>query len=147
MDDENAARDNRMGEFVLHYVDLRTGKPSSARATEEGLAKVLQKIKKKGTKLESIFACGEYGEDPRYTRRPHYHAIIFGISKAEADAVIPSVWGLGQVENGYAEEDSIRYVAGYIDKKWMSGDEKSVEFGGWFPLPDVLPRYWKEMVI
>lgn len=99
---------------------------------KKDLQKFFKRLRKKVRSLK-YFACGEYGEDPRYTRRPHYHAIIFGISKAEADAVIPSVWGLGQVENGYAEEDSIRYVAGYIDKKWMSGDQKSVEFGGMVP--------------
>ena len=96
---------------------------------KKDLQKFFKRLRKKVRSLK-YFACGEYGEDPRYTRRPHYHAIIFGISKAEADAVIPSVWGLGQVENGYAEEDSIRYVAGYIDKSgclatrnlWSLGD-------------------------
>lgn len=96
---------------------------------KKDLQKFFKRLRKLVPELK-YFACGEYGEDERYTKRPHYHAILFGISKALADQLIPSTWGLGSVLNGHAEEDSIRYVAGYIDKKWMAGDQKHTEYMG-----------------
>lgn len=64
------------------------------------------------------FACGEYGD---ITKRPHYHAIIFGLSlKLDDQLIIRDSWNLGHVEFGIAEPASIRYVAQYIDKK-LSG--------------------------
>jgi len=66
------------------------------------------------------FACGEYGEnpiDPFGPPRPHYHAIIFGLSLLNREYVT-SAWPYGYVHFGLAERDSIRYVAQYIDKKY-----------------------------
>jgi len=90
------------------------------------LQKFFKRLRKKIPDIK-YFACGEYGEQ---TERPHYHAIIFGLAKHEADFMLRQVWGKGNVENGHAEEDSIRYVAGYIDKKWMAGDQKHTEYMG-----------------
>nr|WAE43347.1 MAG: replication initiator protein [Microviridae sp.] len=61
------------------------------------------------------FACGEYGER---TRRPHYHAIIFGLGLNIFDQnKIRDAWDLGLVHFGLAEPASIRYVSQYINKK------------------------------
>lgn len=73
------------------------------------------------------FACGEYGEN---TQRPHYHAIIFGLSQfKEHREIIKNCWPYCDWKNNYierksfgsAEADSMRYVSQYIDKKF-SGD-------------------------
>ena len=93
---------------------------------KKDLQNFFKRLRKRVTPLR-YFACGEYGD---LTKRSHYHAIIFGLAKHEADKIIPEVWRLGNVENGHAEEDSIRYVAGYIDKKWMDGDQKHTEYMG-----------------
>jgi len=93
---------------------------------KKDLQNFFKRLRKQVTPLR-YFACGEYGEQ---TNRPHYHAIIFGLSKAEGDRILSQIWGKGNVENGHAEEDSIRYVAGYIDKKWMAGDQKATEYMG-----------------
>ena len=93
---------------------------------KKDLQNFFKRLRKLVTPLR-YFACGEYGEQ---TNRPHYHAIIFGLSKALACTIIPMAWGYGSTENGHAEEDSIRYVAGYIDKKWMAGDQRSTEYMG-----------------
>ena len=57
------------------------------------------------------FACGEYGS--KY-KRPHYHAIIFGLDAY--DPVIQENWNLGYVKNGTVTYESARYVADYIQK-------------------------------
>lgn len=64
-----------------------------------------------GKKIK-YYACGEYGEEGD---RPHYHAILFGLSPVEEN--LRQVWGLGRVDVATAEIGSIRYVAGYVSKK------------------------------
>lgn len=71
------------------------------------------------------FACGEYGDE---THRPHYHAIIFGLSlRPEDKNLMQYKWSFGRLHFGTAEPDSIRYVAQYIDKKY-SGDLAEQEY-------------------
>lgn len=62
------------------------------------------------------YACGEYGEKKG---RPHYHAIIFGISPAEKE-LLQSMWYVGNIDVGTVTYDSCRYVAQYLDQK-LSG--------------------------
>lgn len=59
------------------------------------------------------FACGEYGSE---TLRPHYHAIIFGLSNLD-EPIISKAWTLGYNYVGSVTNDSINYVSGYIQKK------------------------------
>lgn len=62
------------------------------------------------------YACGEYGEN---FQRPHYHAIIFGLSsniEAHREAVKKS-WTFGFVYFGDFSAHSAQYVAGYVAKK------------------------------
>lgn len=75
------------------------------------------------------FACGEYGDK---TFRPHYHAIVFGLSlRPEDKQLVMDAWrycdwsvqAIADRAFGLAEVDSIRYVAQYIDKK-LSGEER-----------------------
>lgn len=94
---------------------------------KKDLQNFFKRLRKRVTPLR-YFACGEYGENN--TERAHYHSIIFGLSKIKAKFILPEVWKLGITDVGEAEEDSMRYVAGYIDKKWMSGDQKHIEYMG-----------------
>lgn len=76
------------------------------------------------------YACGEYGENEG---RPHYHAIIFGLSACcqcvccrgprwptpkggDCELLLDS-WGQGNLHIGSVTYDSARYVADYIFKK------------------------------
>ena len=68
------------------------------------------------------YAAGEYGE--RYSR-PHYHAIIFGLSRAHADLVRRS-WPFGYVDIGAGERMSYQYVAGYVTKKYVKRCDRIV---------------------
>jgi len=73
------------------------------------------------------FLCGEYGDQ---TNRPHYHALIFGLTitdkvphKKQRDHVLwisqtlDTIWGLGHVYIGSVTFESAAYVARYITKK------------------------------
>lgn len=104
------------------------------------LRKVLYKQYSKEFRIR-YFACGEYGD---LTHRPHYHAIIFGLShdnfcdktknpryvgsydytKFGADCVIhggflASTWDKGRITVGFSifEGAAFAYVSGYIQKK------------------------------
>ena len=71
------------------------------------------------------YACGEYGD--RFGR-PHYHAIVYGLSlRSEDQVLVRAKWPLGLVHFGTAEPDSIGYVAQYIDKKF-TGDLAKQEY-------------------
>lgn len=74
------------------------------------------------------FACGEYGE--RY-HRPHYHAIVFGLNLADLEyfsmsgnlsqlfrsKTLDELWPHGLIVAGYADNASMAYTAGYVEKK------------------------------
>lgn len=60
-----------------------------------------------------FFASGEYGET---TKRPHYHAILFGVAEHERHT-IEEAWGQGQTYNTNVTPARIAYTAGYTSKK------------------------------
>lgn len=68
----------------------------------------------KGAKIR-YFACGEYGSQ---TKRPHYHAIIFGLNAVDHTRLISDSWGLGHCVVKPAHKDNMEYVAGYCTKKY-----------------------------
>jgi hypothetical protein len=70
-----------------------------------------------------FFSVGEYGEK---TKRPHYHAAVFGFKGcASLDPKCACVWcetlrrswKKGHVLNGTLTQDSASYIAGYVTKK------------------------------
>jgi len=75
-----------------------------------------------------FFHCGEYGET---TKRPHYHAILYGIDFADkkihstngqgqtlyTSEKLQATWGHGHCLIGAVTQDSCAYVARYILKK------------------------------
>lgn len=80
-----------------------------------------------------FYACGEYGDR---TRRPHYHACLFGIDFSDDKKIwkanrqgdglyisplLTSIWGLGHTIIGDLTFDSAAYVARYVMKK-VTGD-------------------------
>lgn len=60
-----------------------------------------------------FFGCGEYGEQ---TKRPHYHAVIFGTGVDDRD-LIEQAWGLGHTRTEAVNPARIAYVAGYTSLK------------------------------
>lgn len=71
------------------------------------------------------YACGEYGSE---TRRPHYHAIVFGQDFRSHDTLpvgeglyatpfLTDTWGMGHVTVADVTMATCCYVAGYVNKK------------------------------
>lgn len=118
--------------ITLTYDDSHL--PSNGSLVKTDLVKFFKRLRKNlGDRRIKYFASGEYGE---HSQRPHYHAIIFGMSlKPEDKELIMKSWPFCDWSNksirknsfGLAEPDSIGYVAGYIDKKY-SGDLADVEY-------------------
>lgn len=110
--------------------------PPNGSLVKADLQKFFKRLRKRldseGRKIR-YFACGEYGD---YKQRPHYHAIVFGLSLRPTDKqLVKDSWRFCDWSNGaickgafgMVEPDSIRYVAQYIDKKF-SGDLAEVEY-------------------
>lgn len=88
--------------------------PENASLVKEDLQKFMKRLRRDlGRRVIKYFACGEYGEN---FLRPHYHAIIFGVSKKE-DKLISENWSFGRIHVGYVSPESIRYVTSYVQKK------------------------------
>lgn len=66
-----------------------------------------------------FFACGEYGEQ---RGRPHYHALVFGVSDS---ALFESCWPFGFTRTDPVTPGSIAYVAGYVSKKYA----QAIDYG------------------
>jgi len=114
-----------IGSFVtLTYSDENLPEHHSLRKND--LTLYFKRLRKnlEGRTIK-YFACGEYG--PK-TERPHYHAIILGLSPLEHDVIKgkcydgPAItnWSQGHVYIGSVTYDSVRYTADYIQKKYNS---------------------------
>jgi len=73
----------------------------------------LKRLRRDATSPIRFFASGEYGER---NLRPHYHAIIFGLSVRDK-WMIDETWGMGNTQTVAASVATIAYVAGYTAKK------------------------------
>lgn len=60
-----------------------------------------------------FYAVGEYGDQ---TWRPHYHAVLFGVSPMEQE-LLRSTWKQGHILALPLTPQSCSYVAGYVTKK------------------------------
>lgn len=86
-----------------------------------------------------VFVTGEYGEK---TKRPHWHACIFGWNPSDAkykyttdrgdtaftSSHLTNLWGLGNAEFGSVTFESAGYVARYAAKKLVHGNDEAHEF-------------------
>lgn len=84
--------------------------------------------KKYPDKSIRYFHCGEYGET---TKRPHYHAIIYGLTFEDAkfytrnkqgqniqtSEILDRLWRYGECKIGQVTFESAAYVARYVVKK------------------------------
>lgn len=112
--------------LTLTYDDDNLPKDNSVHKRE--LQLFFKRLRKDlgGVKIR-YFACGEYGDQ---FGRPHYHAIIFGISydchvfknkrfdkKTNGYHCQIDAWNKGLCHIGSVTVDSANYVAGYVTKK------------------------------
>lgn len=80
-------------------------------------------------KLKYIM-CGEYGSEEK-TNRPHYHAVIIGLSPRDLDdKTLSELWGMGRVDlsDVNATEHSVEYVTGYVRKKRLDKANKIKDY-------------------
>lgn len=70
-----------------------------------------------------FFASGEYGEQ---NNRPHYHAILYGLSEMHAE-FINQTWGNGHTKSVAVTPAAIAYTAGYTAKKIGFRQEAGIE--------------------
>lgn len=89
---------------------------------KDDLQKFFKRLRHQYGKLR-YFACGEYGEK---TRRPHYHALVFGhdfLAGAEQigdhylNPLLTEIWGNGHTVVDPVNMATCCYVSGYVNKK------------------------------
>lgn len=104
--------------------------PANQSLNVEDCQKFFKRLRKNTNLKIRYFLGGEYGEKGN---RPHYHAILFGVSK-EFRAEIERSWGLGYITVSDVAPEHALYVAKYTTKK-LSGaavsqyQGRSPEFG------------------
>lgn len=74
-------------------------------------------------KIKYIY-CGEYGT---LRHRPHYHAIIYGLTPEDIpEETVQKIWGMGKVvvDKNIVTEYGIQYTVGYCSKKILDSVSK-----------------------
>jgi len=90
--------------------------PKNKSLVVEDCQKFFKRLRKNTQLKLRYFLGGEYGEKEG---RPHYHAVIFGLSK-EFRAEVERSWGLGYITCDDVTPERAMYVAKYTTKK-LSG--------------------------
>jgi hypothetical protein len=130
-------------ETVWDWKSAKTGeKRVKEKLNEHSISRVsLQKFFKRLRKTTGAdiryFACGEYGDE---TKRPHYHAIIYGYDFPDKQLhtktkggdllykspTLEKIWGFGFCLIGDVSFQSAAYVARYVMKK-RKGEPDNVD--------------------
>lgn len=106
--------------------------PPNGSLRKRDLQNFFKRLRKYSNARIKYYACGEYGSK---TRRPHYHAIIFGLGRTKEDIeFIKDSWRFCVWSNfstkkafGTVTYDSCRYVSDYIFKKY-NGEKAKEEY-------------------
>lgn len=93
--------------------------PSDNSISKDDLQRFFKRLRRDldydGRKIK-YFSCGEYGD---LNDRPHYHAIVFGLSLRDTDKrLIQQNWPVGFCHFGTVTFESARYVTSYVMKKY-----------------------------
>ncbi len=117
-------KDHKLGYFMtftysqenIPNIDLTTGElgrghnPHSIQSLRrKDVINYFKKVRNAGNKPRYYYV-GEYGEE---TKRPHYHAIVFGVSEVELERH----WKHGFTYSGEVNKKTIRYVVKYMTKR------------------------------
>lgn len=117
--------------------------PIGRTLVKADLQKFFKRLRKqldKECRKIKYFACGEYGS---IRGRPHYHAIVFGLTPNDkkliwscwkyADWQLLNLSPKGRKSIGTVTADSCRYVTGYIQKKLYGKDSEYYKALGLLP--------------
>lgn len=104
---------------TLTYADdeLPTGQSLVKRDYQLFLKRLRKSLRANGRSLR-YFLVGEYGTE---TRRPHYHACLFGVSHLEHDLVL-SAWSHGHVRLDGLDPGLAQYICKYVVKAYKAGN-------------------------
>lgn len=134
-------KDSKISCFVtLTYDDQHL--PKNKSLSVEDCQKFFKRLRKNTGLPVRYFLGAEYGED---TKRPHYHVILFGLSKDFRNEILRS-WGNGHITVDDVTPERCMYVAKYTTKK-LTGALKSTyagrtpEFGLMSRRPGIGARY------
>lgn len=104
--------------------------PPDGSLVPSELQKFWKRLRKDlGYRKIKYFCCGEYGD---LFGRPHYHAIVFGLSVLDRK-IIDENWPFGFVYYGTVTYKSCRYVAGYVQKKLYGKASEEYDVMGILP--------------
>ncbi len=98
--------------ITLTYSEMHL--PEHNSLNKKHLTAFFKKLRKLVPQKLRYYACGEYGKNG--TRRPHYHAIIFGLKRTQEN-LVKQAWGKGGTEVGFFSPQRAAYVASYTTKK------------------------------
>lgn len=122
--------------ITLTYSDENLPSP---RLNYEDWQEFIREIRRLTPLNLSVFVTGEYGEK---TKRPHWHALIFGWSPKDAvykysndrgdkiyeSKTLTEIWGKGIAEFGSVTLQSANYCARYAAKKLTHGKDQDHDF-------------------
>lgn len=106
---------------TLTYSDDNLPNPPTLVLSD--LQKFIKRLRKNSGLKIRYFSCGEYGAQ---FFRPHYHLILFGIDNV---TMIEKSWKLGFVYVAPADDNCIKYVAGYVTKKFSNEKKELYKLG------------------
>ena len=153
------------GSFItLTYSDESL--PSDGSLKVKDFQDFMKRLRKRVGKVRYLH-CGEYAEDERFTKRAHYHALLFNVDfmsdrkqrtvrngyPVYTSESLRELWPAGHHEIGSITFDSARYVASYIVKglngkkaKEVYGDRRP-PYGTWSQNlgADWFKRYWRDV--
>lgn len=122
--------------ITLTYNDQHLPEDNSLKV--DHFQKFMKRLRKKFGQGIRFYHCGEYGEQ---FKRPHYHAIIFGLDFADkqyhrdrngypvyVSQTLQELWPYGFSEIGTVTFESAAYVARYITKK-VTGEQAQGHYG------------------
>lgn len=109
-----------------------------------------KRLRKQNNGKYRYYACGEYGEKHR---RPHYHAIVFGLDLFDrklysksglhniyTSEILTKAWNFGNAYTGNVSFESCAYVARYIMKKQLGKESENYYTSIDFRTGEVLER-------
>ena len=90
--------------------------------------RIKRRMKQQGRPF-GYYIAGEYGKKI-YTNRPHYHAILFGLSMSKEDSfLLKDVWENGHIDIKPIHDESAEYISKYIQKQ-INGPLVEKVYGG-----------------
>lgn len=111
----------------------------SERLVYEDFQKFMKRLRKLAQSPISVFVTGEYGEQ---SKRPHWHALIFGWEPKDKkqwrtnergdriyrSSTLDKLWNKGHCEIGAVTFESAGYCARYAAKKLVHGSDQEHDF-------------------